>query len=156
MTDTEIKTINIEKYAEALNNLIGVDSAYFNGDKDVDAIVEIISIAKKFESIINHQNAEIERLKLDILIHEDVEVESNKIWHSLIRQAKSEAIKEFAEKFENALVDADCIYVDEEHESFISVNKVGELCDAIYKELTHQATKIEHDSLCETETYESK
>lgn len=43
-------TINIEKYAEALNNLIGVDSAYMTGDKDVDAIVEVIVAAKKLEN----------------------------------------------------------------------------------------------------------
>ena len=36
------ETINIEKYSEALNNLIGVDSAYYKGDKDVDAIVEVM------------------------------------------------------------------------------------------------------------------
>lgn len=41
------ETINIEKYANALNNLIGVDSAYLRGDKDVDAIVELIVVAKK-------------------------------------------------------------------------------------------------------------
>ena len=44
------ETINIEKYAEALNNLIGVDSAYVQGDKDVDAIVEVIVAAKKLEN----------------------------------------------------------------------------------------------------------
>ena len=43
------ETINIEKYAKALNNLIGVDSAYMAGDKDVDAIVEVIVAAKKLE-----------------------------------------------------------------------------------------------------------
>lgn len=54
-TDDEIIPIDINKYAEALNNLIGVDSAYFNGDKDVDAIVEIITVAKKMEGLINRQ-----------------------------------------------------------------------------------------------------
>ena len=44
------ETINIEKYAHALNNLIGVDSAYLAGDKDVDAIVEVIVAAKKLEN----------------------------------------------------------------------------------------------------------
>ena len=63
MTDKDIKSINIAKYVEALNNLIGVDSAYFKGDKDVDAIVEIITLAKKFEGVINRQKADIERLQ---------------------------------------------------------------------------------------------
>lgn len=44
------ETINIEKYAKALNNLLGIDSAYLAGDKDVEAIVEVIVAAKKFES----------------------------------------------------------------------------------------------------------
>lgn len=47
----------------ALNNLIGVDCAYFAGDKDVDAIVEIITLAKRMENTINRQTAEIERLQ---------------------------------------------------------------------------------------------
>lgn len=34
--------LNIEKYIEALNNILGIDSAYLAGDKDVDAIVECI------------------------------------------------------------------------------------------------------------------
>lgn len=66
MIDNEIITIDIEKYAKALNNLIGVDSAYLKGDKDVDAIVEIIAMAKKMERIINCQKAEIERLEEEI------------------------------------------------------------------------------------------
>lgn len=56
------ETINIEKYAEALNNLIGVDSAYLNGDKDVDAIVELIVAAKRLENRVKELEAENERL----------------------------------------------------------------------------------------------
>ena len=52
------ETINIEKYAEALNNLIGVDSAYMAGDKDVDAIVEVIVAAKKLENRVKELEAE--------------------------------------------------------------------------------------------------
>lgn len=71
MADAEIIKIDIEKYAEALNNLIGVDSAYFKGDKDVDAIVEVITLAKKYENIINRQKTEIEDLfyKLSGVMH---------------------------------------------------------------------------------------
>lgn len=56
------ETINIEKYAEALNNLIGVDSAYFQGDKDVDAIVEVIVVAKKLENRVKELEAEKDAL----------------------------------------------------------------------------------------------
>lgn len=56
------ETINIEKYANALNNLIGVDSAYFQGDKDVDAIVEVIVAAKKLENRVKELEAEKDAL----------------------------------------------------------------------------------------------
>lgn len=57
------ETINIEKYAEALNNLIGVDSAYMVGDKDVDAIVELIVTAKKLENRVKELTEENKRLE---------------------------------------------------------------------------------------------
>ena len=41
------KTFNIEKYIEALNDLLGVDHAYFCGDENVEAIVELIVMAKE-------------------------------------------------------------------------------------------------------------
>ncbi len=44
------ETINIEKYANALNNLVGMDIGYL-GDRDenVNAIVEVIVVAKKLD-----------------------------------------------------------------------------------------------------------
>lgn len=39
--------MNIEKYIEALNNLIGTDCMYYQGDKDVEAILEVIVATKK-------------------------------------------------------------------------------------------------------------
>lgn len=61
------ETINIEKYAEALNNLIGVDSAYFQGDKDVDAIVEVIVAAKKLENRVKELEKEKCNLEYTLL-----------------------------------------------------------------------------------------
>ena len=55
------ETINIEKYAHALNNLIGVDSAYMAGDKDVDAIVEVIVAAKKLENRVKELTEESQK-----------------------------------------------------------------------------------------------
>ena len=44
------ETINIEKYAEALNNLVGMDIGYLgDGDENVNAIVEVIRAAKALE-----------------------------------------------------------------------------------------------------------
>lgn len=42
-----MNTFNIEKYINALNDLLGVDHAYFSGDENVDAIVELIVKAKE-------------------------------------------------------------------------------------------------------------
>jgi hypothetical protein len=56
------ETINIEKYANALNNLIGVDSAYMAGDKSVDAIVEVIVAAKKLENKVKELTEENKKL----------------------------------------------------------------------------------------------
>ena len=41
-----VNEMNIEKYIEALNNLLGVDCIYYQGDKDVEAIIEIILTAR--------------------------------------------------------------------------------------------------------------
>lgn len=44
------ETINIEKYAEALNNLVGMDIGYLgDSDENVNAIVEVIVVAKKLD-----------------------------------------------------------------------------------------------------------
>ena len=59
------ETINIEKYAEALNNLIGVDSAYMARDKDVDAIIELIVAAKKLENRVKELTEEIRDIEAD-------------------------------------------------------------------------------------------
>ena len=91
MTDNEIIKVDIKKYAEALNNLIGVDSAYLKGDNDVDAIVEIITLAKKMENTINRQKAEIAVFKnnLEAMV---------KTMRNSAKATRAEAIKVFAER----------------------------------------------------------
>ena len=45
------ETINIEKYANALNALVGMDIGYLgDSDENVNAIVEVIVAAKKLEN----------------------------------------------------------------------------------------------------------
>ena len=75
-------TINIEKYAEALNNLVGMDIGYLGeSDKNVNAIVEVIVAAKKLEKRVKELEAENERIRLvyshicvgDVLTQEDIE-----------------------------------------------------------------------------------
>ena len=45
------------------------------------------------------------------------------------------AVKEFAERFENELTQIEEIYIDEEHENFISANKVIALLVNLVKEM---------------------
>ena len=79
------ETINIEKYAEALNELIGVDSAYMVGDKSVDAILELIVAAKKLEKTTKEQKEEISKLK-----------KSNRNWRRKAQRLRA-GIKELSE-----------------------------------------------------------
>ena len=110
---------------------------------------EIDILIRKKETLrdeISELRAEVERLKPF----------ENKVVTSVLENIKQleyekfEAIKEFWEKLQDSdkygCYDwhiKDTVYTDEEIESFIN-------------ELLHQPTKIVHNSLCETETYESR
>ena len=60
------ETITIEKYAEALNNLVGMDIGYLgDSDENVNAIVEVIVAAKKLENRVKELEAEIDVMKKD-------------------------------------------------------------------------------------------
>ena len=62
------ETINIEKYAHALNELIGIDSAYLcDSDENVNAIIEVIVAAKKLENRVKELEAELDGLKTSII-----------------------------------------------------------------------------------------
>ena len=60
------ETINIEKYINALNNLLGSDNAYYVVDPDMDAIMEVIVVAKKLEERVKELETENARL-IDII-----------------------------------------------------------------------------------------
>ena len=89
--------------------------------------------------LINRQKAEIERLK-----HRKTELQ---IRNQELQHEKSESIKEFAERlkgYAKELKIGDNIY--------LQVVGAGRI-DNLVKEMTENITKVEHDSLCETETY---
>lgn len=77
--------------------------------------------------LINRQDAEIERLKRNNIAMAQ---------HALIlcQENYKEGVKDFAEKFENKLTQIEEIYIDEEHENFISANKVIALLVKLVKE----------------------
>ena len=59
------ETINIEKYAEALNNLVGMDIGYLgDSDENVNAIVEVIRAAKALENRVRELEEQNERIRL--------------------------------------------------------------------------------------------
>lgn len=55
--------MNIEKYIEALNSLLGADNAYYQGDKDRDAIVELIVMANELTEENEVLKAQLEPFK---------------------------------------------------------------------------------------------
>lgn len=59
----EMKTFNIEKYINALNDILGVDHAYFSGDEKVDALVELIVTAKNLTEENEKLKAQLEPFK---------------------------------------------------------------------------------------------
>ena len=65
---------------------------------------------------------------------------------------KSEAIKEFAERLKFELE----IAFDEPIFDTITGKIIESTIDKLLNELTYEPTKIDHNSLCETETYESR
>lgn len=76
------ETINIEKYAEALNNLVGMDIGYLcESDENVNAIVEVIRAAKALENRVKELEEENERIRFvyshvcvgDVITQEDME-----------------------------------------------------------------------------------
>lgn len=57
------ETINIVKYANALDALVGIDIGYLgNSDENVNAIVEVIVAAKKLEKRVKELEAEKDAL----------------------------------------------------------------------------------------------
>ena len=77
------------------------------------------------------KDAEIERLKADNDMLSDQIVARDEISKTI----RSEAITDFAEKFENSFDEIECFYFEEEHENFVSANKVLYFIDQIEKEM---------------------
>lgn len=102
------ETIDIEKYAQALNELIGIDSAYMAGDKNVDAIVEIIVAAKKLERRVNELTEENERLRVvadmsDTTLTDALRI-VNEFCDSRIKRAKTDTVRKIKTQVHNKAI----------------------------------------------------
>jgi hypothetical protein len=60
----EQNKFNIEKYVNALNDLLGVDHGYFLGDEKVDTLVELIVMAKELSEENAVLKAQLEPFKV--------------------------------------------------------------------------------------------
>lgn len=107
-------------------------------DMECTAVGDNNLLNKVFE-LINRLKAEAERLQIRIgeLIRQ---------YNNDIGKVKSEVIKEFAERFENEM--GEDFF---EHYPFVLT-----ALDNVAEEMTNHLTRIEHDSLCETETYKTR
>ena len=90
-------------------------------------------VIKNFIATKERQKAEIERLSNQNGIEFDRAAIATVERHT--KHIERRAIKEFAERFENELTQIEDIYIDEEHENFISANKVIALLVNLVKEM---------------------
>lgn len=157
MTDNEIKReVTFEERAEYFKkryNELWEEYENPNGNEDplyICVLRDGLRAVKKAEETINRQQAEIEEItyKLECLLCQATGSKLSKSTYSLktmetalndyinecCGEAKDEAIKEFEKRFENELDKIDNFYFEEEHENFISANKVIALLVNLVKE----------------------
>ena len=95
-------------------------------------------IKEQLKEQLNEQKAEIERLQKAIKVQDImVEQQDYKI------KSNSEAVKEFAERLKK-------VYANH---LMCSFNVINNEIDNVLNEMLPEPSKVEHDSLCETETY---
>lgn len=101
--------------------------------------------------LINRQQAEIERLQKHSILN------GLKVVNKERKQIKSEAIKEFAERLKQEIQESKYRVNDSPYAR--ACNQVADWCievsNNLVAEMTESPTKIEHSSLCETDTYEA-
>lgn len=135
------ETINIEKYAEALNDLIGVDSAYMAGDKSVDAILELIVAAKKLENRVKELEEEIKDLEAEYdRVYEQAEADirgnmadGGTSCHWCMDKTRADVVKRMQTMFEERLDISACGYSAEE-----VVSDVLETLDRVAEEILEE------------------
>lgn len=83
--DNEIVKFNAQKYIDALDGLIGADHAYFSGDPQIELILEVIRIAKEYETIINELYSKNQSLKIENTLLQQQALAENKTTATVIR-----------------------------------------------------------------------
>ena len=107
-------------------------------DEDTQALQKYaLDLIKRQQAEIERLNKEVDRLSQCVMYHD-----------GYIVDAKTEAIEEFVKRFEKKIKDVK-----------FTIGQTWEIKCALkqtLEEMTEQSTKIEHNSLCETESYEVK
>lgn len=104
--DNKIVKFDVQKYIDALDGLIGADHAYFSGDRQIELILEVIRIAKEYETIINELYSKNQSLKIENTLLQQQALAENKITATAIRaeheqqQRTAEYIKRLKEENE--------------------------------------------------------
>lgn len=128
----ETNGISVEKYKDSINCLEKACDELKEVLKKKDA--ELKAVRHYFnESVkdLKKAHVEIERLKGNL----NIELEGFASEYD--RKIKAEAINELAKRFENELTEkVEEFYFEEEHENFMSVNKVLAFLDNLAKEMT--------------------
>lgn len=136
------ETINIEKYAEALNNLVGMDIGYLgDSDENVNAIVEVIVAAKALENRVKELTEENEELKDKVRIqHKIINERAEAIirhdnfirdLHKQLESCKADTVQKMQKKLKEYLDD---FYTTEED----ALLDVPDLIDQIAKEMLEE------------------
>lgn len=104
-------------------------------DEQIEALIAGQETLQKALNEKIEENADLS-IKLEKLLdkYNAKNIEIVKLSHN-IQAAKSEAVKEFAERFENELTKIEEFYIEEEHENFVSANKVISLLVSLVKEM---------------------
>ena len=104
--DNKIVEFDVQKYIDALDGLIGADHAYFSGDPQIELILEVIRIAKEYETIINELYSKNQSLKIENTLLQKQALAENKTTATAIRaehqqqQRTAEYIKRLKEENE--------------------------------------------------------
>ena len=133
------ETINIEKYAEALNNLVGMDIGYLgDSDKNVNAIIEVIVTAKKLENRVKELTEEIKDLEAEYdRVYEQAEADihgnmadGGMSCHWCMDETKADTVKRMQERLKE-------LYTDEiiTDDMTVAIGVIKQNIDDIAKEL---------------------
>ena len=146
MSDNEIKKA-LEKMTYGGHSCMHCEYGTTKGDYICG--LQGCKIGRDALDLINRQQAEIEKLK-DLIksVNEDIG-KAIISFDKDIATAKTEAVKEFAERLIEKI---DMESELDDYEAIIVKNHIA----GIASKMTESSTKIEHSSLCETDTYEVK